>query len=106
METNVETAAETETVTKEKLMADLKTVVHDAEALIRATAGDLGEKTKEARARLATALDNARVTCRRLEDKALEGAKATDKIIREHPYEAIGVAFGIGLLIGVLVNRK
>jgi len=34
------------------------------------------------------------------------GAKATDKVIREHPYESIGVAFGVGLLIGVLATRK
>jgi len=27
-------------------------------------------------------------------------------VIRTHPYKSIGVAFGIGLLIGVLVTRK
>jgi ElaB/YqjD/DUF883 family membrane-anchored ribosome-binding protein len=27
-------------------------------------------------------------------------------VIRDHPYESIGVAFGLGLLIGVLVARK
>ncbi|MBI3415475.1 MAG: DUF883 domain-containing protein [Verrucomicrobia bacterium] len=99
-------SAGTDEVTKEKLLQDLRVVVQDAEALIKATAGDLGEKTKEARARLSAALDNAKVTCRQLEDRAIAGAKATDKIIREHPYQSIGIAFGVGLLIGVLVNRK
>ena len=56
--------------------------------------------------RLSQTLESAKVACRRLEEKAIEGAKATDKVIREHPYQSIGVAFGIGLLIGVLVTRK
>jgi ElaB/YqjD/DUF883 family membrane-anchored ribosome-binding protein len=37
---------------------------------------------------------------------ALTGAKKTDAMIRDHPYESIGVAFGIGVLVGVLVRRK
>ena len=40
-----------------------------------------------------------------LEARARNGAKVTDRAIREHPYEAIGIAFGVGMLIGVLVNR-
>ena len=80
--------------------------VRDAEALIKATASELGEKAKEARARLIEALDAAKVTCHKLEEKAIAGAKATDRIIREHPYQSLGLAFGLGLLIGVLVNRK
>ncbi len=107
METNAELMNESvEEVTKEKLINDLKVVVRDAEALLRATAGDLSEKTKEARARLLAALESAKVTCHKLEERAIAGARATDKIIREHPYQSIGIAFGIGLLIGVLVNRK
>ena len=90
----------------EKLMADLKTVTHDAEAILQATAGQAGDKMSELRARLSAALDSARATCRRLEEKTVAGAKAADKTIREHPYESIGAAFGIGLLIGVLVGRR
>ena len=52
------------------------------------------------------ALESAKATCQKLEEKAAAGARATDKIIREHPYQSIGIAFGLGLLIGVLVNRK
>ena len=89
-----------------KLVKDFKTVVHDAESLIKATAGDLGEKAREARGRLAASLESAKVSFHQLEEKAVAGARATDKVIREHPYKSIGVAFGIGLLIGVLVTRK
>jgi ElaB/YqjD/DUF883 family membrane-anchored ribosome-binding protein len=93
-------------ITKDKLVADLKVVVRDAEALLRATAHGVGEKAQEAREKLTVALDQAKVTCRQIEERAIEGAKATDRIIREHPYHSVGVAFGIGLLIGVLVTRK
>jgi ElaB/YqjD/DUF883 family membrane-anchored ribosome-binding protein len=90
----------------EKIMADLKTLSNDAEALMKATAGQAGDKAGELRERLATALESARATCQRIEERAIAGAKAADQTIREHPYESIGAAFGIGLLIGVLVGRR
>lgn len=90
----------------EKITTDLKTLSHDAEALMHATAGQAGEKAKELRDRLGAAIASAKATCQRVEAKAIAGAKVADKTIREHPYESIGVAFGIGLLIGVLVGRR
>ena len=93
-------------VSREKVKEDLRVLVRDAEELLKATAGDVSEKAKEARSRLAQTLEQAKGTCQRLQDQTLEAAKATDKVIRNHPYESIGVAFGIGLLIGVLVTRR
>ncbi len=90
----------------EKLLEDVKQVVRDGEELLRAGAGELSEKGKAARVRLAAALESAKETGRRLQERTVAGAKATDKAIREHPYQSIGIAFGIGLLIGVLVNRR
>ena len=89
-----------------KLFQDFKVVIHDAEGLLKASAGELGEKAKEARARLVASLEGAKANFHKVEEKAAAGAKATDKVIREHPYQSIGVAFGVGLLIGVLVTRK
>ena len=93
-------------VSTDKLVTDLKRVVRDSEELLQASAGAVGEKAHEMRERLSRTLESAKATCRRVEDKAIEGAKATDKVIREHPYESIGLAFGIGLLVGALVTRK
>ena len=90
----------------EQLTTDLKVVVRDAEDLLKATAGEAGEKVKEVRGRLARALESAKATCARLQDRTVQAAKATDHIIREHPYESIGIAFGVGLLIGVLAGRR
>jgi ElaB/YqjD/DUF883 family membrane-anchored ribosome-binding protein len=89
-----------------KLATDLKAVVRDAEALLMATAGQAGEKVTEVRQRLSSALESAKATCHHLQDKTTEAAKVTDKVIRAHPYESIGIAFGVGLLIGVLVTRR
>ena len=98
------------TVTMGKLVQDLKVVMHDAEGLLKATASEVGEKAREARVRLTASLESARTGLVDIEEKAIarakEAATATDKVIREHPYQSIGVAFGVGLLIGVLVTRK
>jgi ElaB/YqjD/DUF883 family membrane-anchored ribosome-binding protein len=90
----------------ERLASDLKALMHDAEELMKATAGQAGEKVAELRSRLAVAIESAKGTCHRLEETTVAAAKATDRTIREHPYESIGIAFGVGLLVGVLVGRK
>jgi ElaB/YqjD/DUF883 family membrane-anchored ribosome-binding protein len=99
------TASEIEEST-ERLLRDLQNVVHDGEELLRAGVQDLSEKGVAARERLAAALEVAKETRRRLEERAVAGAKATDKLVREYPYQSLGAAFGVGLLIGVLVNRR
>ncbi len=89
-----------------RLVSDLKAVVRDAEELMKATVGHAGEKVNEVRHRLTAALEAAKATCLRLEERTVAAAKVTDQCIREHPYESIGVAFGVGLLVGVLVGRR
>lgn len=91
---------------RDKIVADLKTLVSDAEELLKVTAGDLSDRAKDARARLQVALEKARTSAHLWEEKAAAGAKATDKLIREHPYQTVGVAFGIGVLLGALINRR
>jgi len=97
-------------VTKEKLVTDVKEVIHDAEVLIKATAGDLSEKAKDARAQLSAKIESARAQLSKWQavakEKAIEGAKQADQTIRAHPYESIAIAFGAGLLIGIIATRK
>jgi ElaB/YqjD/DUF883 family membrane-anchored ribosome-binding protein len=91
---------------RERVVADLKALMSDAEELLKATAGDLSEKAREARTKLNSAIARARESARPWEAKATAGVKATDQMIRKHPYESLGVAFGIGVLLGVLLNRR
>jgi len=90
----------------QKLLQDLRQVVQDGEDVLRAGAGELGEKSAAARAKLSAALASAKETARKLQEKTVAGAKATDKVIRENPYQSIGIAFGVGIAIGLLINRK
>ena len=81
------------------LMDDLRAVIADAEELLRATAGEAAPKVQEVRARAEETLRNAR--------ERLQGTgRQLDAQVREHPWAAVGVAAGIGLLVGVLLARK
>jgi ElaB/YqjD/DUF883 family membrane-anchored ribosome-binding protein len=111
METNQEANERAHnTIARERMVTDLKTLARDAEDLLKATAGDASEKAKEARARLGVALERAKTTCQDAQEQNIATAKAAakkaDTVIRDHPYESIGVAFVVGLLMGVLVTRK
>jgi ElaB/YqjD/DUF883 family membrane-anchored ribosome-binding protein len=85
---------------------DMGTLAEDARALMAATADVAGEKVSEARKRLADALESGKKILGRVKEKAVEGAKATDEAVREHPYQAIAVAFGVGAIVGYLAARR
>lgn len=87
---------------KEKLAQDLMTLVRDAEVLVKAAGGNVADKSKQ---ELIAALERVKSSCRNLEQQAAVHARTADRVIREHPYQSLGVAFGVGLLIGVLVSR-
>jgi ElaB/YqjD/DUF883 family membrane-anchored ribosome-binding protein len=85
---------------------EMDMLAEDARALMAATADVPREKVGEARKRLAVALDRAKEIASRVRDKAVESAKATDEAVRDNPYQAIGIAFGVGALVGYLVMRR
>jgi len=83
----------------DKLMDELRDVVAAAEDLLTATAGEHGERFEEVRARAEESLRAAR---ERLEGV---GTRLNDQV-REHPWAAVGIAAGIGLVLGILLARK
>jgi ElaB/YqjD/DUF883 family membrane-anchored ribosome-binding protein len=93
-------------INTDTVVADLKTVVRDSEQLLEAVTGVTGEKAEALRQRLSETMERARQTCGKLEAKTKESLEATDKIIREHPYQSLGVALAVGVVIGALVARK
>ena len=97
--------SETE-INKDKLVADLKAVARDTQELLRATADQAGEKATEVRERLNAVLNSANTACQRLEARATASVESSDKLVRDHPYESIGVAFGVGVLLGLLLGRR
>ena len=97
-------------VTKEKLAQDLKIVISDAEELLRATASQAGEKVSAAREKIQESLRRSKVKLAEVEDILIDkgklAARATDEYVHDHPWRAVGIAAGIGLIIGMLISRR
>ena len=85
---------------------EMDTLAEDARALMAATADVTGEKVSEARKRLAAALERGKEICGRVRERAVEGAKAADEAVHEHPYQAIAIGVGVGAVIGYLLARR
>ena len=95
---------------KEKLLQDLRVVVEDAEELLRATAGQAGEKIAPLRERiqgnLAAAKERLMTAEQAVIAKTKQAAKATDEYVHENPWKSVGIAAGAGLIIGMLISRR
>ena len=85
---------------------EMDKLAEDARALMAATADVAGEKVGEARKRLAAALERGKEIYGRVREKAVEGAKAADEAVHEHPYQAIAIGVGVGAILGYLVARR
>ncbi|MDP2230854.1 YqjD family protein [Methylotenera sp.] len=107
---NLHAGTEFSDVTKEQLIADFKVVVADAEALIRATANQGGEAFATLRTRAEESLAVAKEKMAEAQDALIEkskvAAKATDEYVHENPWTSVGVAAGVGLVIGLLIGRR
>jgi ElaB/YqjD/DUF883 family membrane-anchored ribosome-binding protein len=99
-----------QTVTTGKLIEDLQVVVRDAEALLQATAAQSGEKIDAIRARANESLQTARRRLAAAEKQAMQEARqaalAADDYVHANPWQAVGVAAGVGLLLGLLIGRR
>lgn len=92
-----------ENASLDKLADDVCLLLQDAEALVKATGAQLSEESK---AELENALARVKTRGERIKQQALTSARATDRIIRRYPYQSLGVVFGVGVLLGALINRK
>jgi ElaB/YqjD/DUF883 family membrane-anchored ribosome-binding protein len=97
-------------VARQKLASDLRAVIDDTQELLNATSGQAGEKIHAARVRAEETLRAARARLGELGEAGVEKAKAaaraTDTYVHENPWPAIGVAAGVGLLVGWILGRK
>jgi len=101
---------ELKTAQRDRLLADLRGVIADAEELLNTTAGEVGAKGAEARSRIQAKLQQAKGSLLELQDSALAKAKAAgheaDEFVHDNPWKAIGAAAGVGLLLGLLIGRR
>lgn len=63
----------------QQFLDDIKTVVQDGQELLKAGAGEMKER-------------------------AIAGARTTDRAIRQSPYQTLGIIFGVGIIVGLLAS--
>jgi ElaB/YqjD/DUF883 family membrane-anchored ribosome-binding protein len=95
---------------RDRLLEDFKTIVTDAEELLKATAGQSGEKIDSVRARAEDNLRRARVKLGEMEgdvvDRTRAAAKATDQLVHENPWQSIALAAAVGFVFGMMSGRR
>lgn len=98
------------TASKEKLVVDLKNLVTDAEELLKATASQAGDKIGVARQKIEQSLIEGKKALadaeKTLVAKSKEAADIADDYVRENPWSAVGIAAGVGLILGLLIRGK
>lgn len=101
---------QTSVESQEQLVSDIKSVISDAEEVLLATADQAGEKVANLRARVQTRLRDAKVRLAEAEAvlvaKTKAAAQATDAYVHESPWTAVGIAAGVGLLVGLVIGRR
>jgi len=99
-----------EHVTSEKLMQDMRVVVADAEDLLKATAGQTGERIEKIRAKaeesLRTARNRMQIAGKAAQESATEAVQSVDEQVRKNPWTAIGIAAGVGQVLGIVLGRR
>lgn len=95
---------------QEILMADFQTLVRDTEKLLADTANLAGDQAEELRSQLHERLSQARETLQltqeTMRERGQEALGSAEQYVQENPWQAIGIAAGVGLLIGLLANRR
>jgi ElaB/YqjD/DUF883 family membrane-anchored ribosome-binding protein len=95
--------------TKDRLVDDLKSLIADAEELLRATTNQAGEAVAAARQKIERSLIEGKKALSDAEQMVIqrskEAADIADDYVRENPWSAIGIAAGVGLLVGLLMRR-
>ena len=102
---NMESAVPTD-----KLKQDVKNLASSLDEMMRATASQTGEK-------IAALRENAQVTIHNAHEHLVEAkdivvdktriaARATDDFVHENPWRAVGIAAGVGLIVGMLIGRR
>lgn len=95
---------------QQQIVTDIKSVIADAEDMLHATADQAGEKVATMRARIQERLNGAKVRLGEAEaaliEKTRAAARATDTYVHESPWTAVGIAAGVGLLVGLIIGRR
>ena len=94
----------------QKLVTDLRLLAADAEELVKATAAQTGDRITEVRGKIQQSVADLKPRLAQaqaiLTDNARSAAATGDAYVHEKPWTAIGIAAGVGMLIGLLIGRR
>lgn len=97
-------------LSKEKLINDLHQGIADAEEMLKLTADETSASAAQLRDRVRDRMDKAKTELIHLQQLTVAKAKAaghaTDEFVHENPWKSIGIAAGVGLVVGLLVSRR
>jgi ElaB/YqjD/DUF883 family membrane-anchored ribosome-binding protein len=95
---------------KDKMMSDLRQVIHDAEEVIKVLAEQTGQEAEKLRGRMESRLSEARNELGKLQDQAAQHVRqayhSTDEFVHHHPWATAGAAAGLGVVLGMLMARR
>lgn len=88
---------------------DVANLAHGAVDAARSGAGELRDGAKRAvdtaKAKLGDAADMARDEYEVVKHKAADAAKSLTETVAAHPIASIGIAAGVGIVVGLLLSR-
>ena len=96
--------------TRARLVDEFAGVLAEAEEMLKRAATETGDKARDLRSQVETKLLRAKLSLQELEGQAVDharaAARATDDYVHDNPWRAIGMAAAVGVLIGLLLNRR
>ena len=95
---------------RDKLISDVKVLMADADDIVKAMASATGEKAVELADKLRINMRSAKEKLADIQvvvaDKAKIAARVPDEYVHDNPWQAVGIAAGLGFVIGLLINRR
>jgi ElaB/YqjD/DUF883 family membrane-anchored ribosome-binding protein len=93
-----------------KLVDDFAAVLAEAEEMLKRAAAETGDTARDLRSQVETKLLRAKLSLQELEGQAVDRAKAAarapDDYVHDNPWQAIGIAAAVGVVVGLLMNRR
>ena len=92
------------------ILSDLQAALEDTEAMLKDLAEQGSSISDSVRERIGANLKGVKEKLQETEalvsDQAKAAAKATDEYVRENPWQSIGIAAGVGFLVGLMISRR
>lgn len=92
------------------LIEEFHTLIGDTERLLKHTQETAGGQTEELRSKINANIAKAREMLQEREssmrDQSQAAIQCTEEYVHTHPWQSIGIAAGVGFLLGLLSSRR